>query len=103
MGEDEVLVVRQKDASIKVFLNACPHRGNKVCFADRQRPPVRLQLPWLVVRHRWRRLKGMHASKCYESQFDKSEHGLREARVATKAWRHVRQRCTEPWRNTSGP
>ena len=34
MGEDEVLVVRQKDASIKVFLNACPHRGNKVCFAE---------------------------------------------------------------------
>ena len=31
MGEDEVLVVRQKDASIKVFLNACPHRGAPRC------------------------------------------------------------------------
>ncbi|SEJ53710.1 Rieske [2Fe-2S] domain-containing protein, partial [Azotobacter beijerinckii] len=34
LGEDEVLVVRQKDQSIKVLINACPHRGNKVCFAE---------------------------------------------------------------------
>jgi len=58
MGEDEVLVVRQKDASIKVFLNACPHRGNKVCFAEAARPRLYLQLPWLVVRCRWRPADG---------------------------------------------
>ena len=34
MGEDGVIVSRQKDGSVKVFLNSCPHRGNKVCFAD---------------------------------------------------------------------
>jgi len=34
MGEDEVLVIRQEDMSIKVFLNFCPHRGNRVCKAD---------------------------------------------------------------------
>src|SRR3954453_6885799 len=34
MGEDPVLVVRQKDGSIKAFLNSCRHRGMKVCRAD---------------------------------------------------------------------
>jgi len=35
MGEDEVIVVRQNDGSIGAFLNACTHRGNVVCKADR--------------------------------------------------------------------
>jgi phenylpropionate dioxygenase-like ring-hydroxylating dioxygenase large terminal subunit len=34
MGEDPVLVVRQRDGSIRAFLNACAHRGMKVCRAD---------------------------------------------------------------------
>lgn len=34
MGADPVLVVRQKDGSVKAFLNACRHRGMKVCRAD---------------------------------------------------------------------
>lgn len=34
MGEDPVLVVRQPDASIRVFLNQCRHRGMKLCRAD---------------------------------------------------------------------
>ncbi len=34
MGEDPVIVVRQKDGSIGAFINACPHRGNQVCHAD---------------------------------------------------------------------
>ncbi|WP_293387011.1 Rieske 2Fe-2S domain-containing protein, partial [Nevskia sp.] len=29
MGEDEVLVVRQKDRSVRAFLNTCTHRGNR--------------------------------------------------------------------------
>jgi ethylbenzene dioxygenase alpha subunit len=78
MGEDEVLVVRQKDESIKVMLNACPLRGTKVCFAEAGNS------------HGWSfgsdggRLLGMHESKCYEkSNFDKTQHGLRQARVAS--------------------
>jgi len=35
MGEDEVVVVRQDDRSIKVFLNTCTHRGNRLTRADR--------------------------------------------------------------------
>lgn len=35
MGEDDVIVVRQRDASIRAFLNTCTHRGNRLCRADR--------------------------------------------------------------------
>jgi 3-phenylpropionate/trans-cinnamate dioxygenase alpha subunit len=34
MGEDPVIVVRQKDGSIQAFLNQCRHRGMKLCHAD---------------------------------------------------------------------
>ncbi|PXW16436.1 3-phenylpropionate/cinnamic acid dioxygenase subunit alpha [Paraburkholderia caballeronis] len=34
MGEDPVVVVRQKDGSIKAFLNQCRHRSMRVSFAD---------------------------------------------------------------------
>lgn len=34
MGEDSVIVARADGGSINVFLNSCPHRGNRVCFAD---------------------------------------------------------------------
>ncbi|MGE0304432.1 MAG: aromatic ring-hydroxylating dioxygenase subunit alpha [Acidimicrobiia bacterium] len=34
MGGDPVLVCRQPDGSVKAFLNACRHRGMKVCRAE---------------------------------------------------------------------
>ena len=34
MGEDPILVVRQKDGTVGAFLNSCRHRGMKVCRAD---------------------------------------------------------------------
>lgn len=34
MGEDPVIVVRQKDKSIKVFLNQCRHRGMRIERSD---------------------------------------------------------------------
>jgi ethylbenzene dioxygenase subunit alpha len=34
MGEDDVIVVRGPDGVIRAFLNACMHRGNKVCHAE---------------------------------------------------------------------
>lgn len=34
MGEDSVIVARGDKDDINVFLNSCPHRGNRVCFAD---------------------------------------------------------------------
>ena len=34
MGEDNVIVIRQDDGSIRAFINSCRHRGNTVCHAD---------------------------------------------------------------------
>jgi phenylpropionate dioxygenase-like ring-hydroxylating dioxygenase large terminal subunit len=34
MAEDPVIVVRQKDGSVKVLLNQCRHRGMKLCRTD---------------------------------------------------------------------
>jgi 3-phenylpropionate/trans-cinnamate dioxygenase alpha subunit len=34
MGPDPVIVARQKDGSVKAFLNVCRHRGMKVCRAE---------------------------------------------------------------------
>lgn len=34
MGEDNVIVARQPDGSVRAFLNSCTHRGNVVCHAD---------------------------------------------------------------------
>jgi 3-phenylpropionate/trans-cinnamate dioxygenase subunit alpha len=34
MGEDPVLVVRQRDGSVKAFLNQCRHRGMRICRFD---------------------------------------------------------------------
>lgn len=35
MGEDSILVVRQKDGSIAALLNVCRHRANQICRVDR--------------------------------------------------------------------
>lgn len=34
MAQDSVIVTRDDGGAIHVFLNSCPHRGNRVCFAD---------------------------------------------------------------------
>ncbi|MET8948896.1 aromatic ring-hydroxylating dioxygenase subunit alpha [Streptomyces sp. NPDC004542] len=34
MGEDPVVVVRQRDGSVKAFLNQCRHRGMRICRVD---------------------------------------------------------------------
>ncbi len=34
MAEDPILVVRQRDGSIKAFINQCRHRGMRICRAD---------------------------------------------------------------------
>ena len=34
IGADRILVVRQRDGSIKALLNACRHRGTILCRAD---------------------------------------------------------------------
>jgi phenylpropionate dioxygenase-like ring-hydroxylating dioxygenase large terminal subunit len=34
MGEDPVIVIRQDDGTVRAFLNACRHRGMRVCRAE---------------------------------------------------------------------
>ncbi|WNM34753.1 aromatic ring-hydroxylating dioxygenase subunit alpha [Streptomyces sp. Li-HN-5-11] len=34
MGEDPILVVRQRDGEVKAFLNQCRHRGMRICRTD---------------------------------------------------------------------
>ena len=34
MGEDPVIVARDKSGKVNAFLNLCPHRGNRVCRAE---------------------------------------------------------------------
>ena len=78
MGEDGVIVARQKDHSIKVFLNSCPHRGNKVCFADAGNARR-----FVCNYHGWAfdtagNLSGMHEEYCYDpGDIDKSQWGLK--------------------------
>jgi len=35
IGPEEIVVVRQQDASLKAFYNVCPHRGNRICLNER--------------------------------------------------------------------
>lgn len=85
MGEDEVIVIRQKSGGVKVLLNACPHRGNKVCFSESGSTRG-----FICNYHGWSfniegNLVGQHESGIYEdSNFDKSKWGLKEvAKVAS--------------------
>ena len=78
MGRDNVLVVRQKDRSIKAMLNTCAHRGNAVCRADEGNASG-----FLCTYHGWSygldgRLVGVPGFKqFYGAGLDKSKLGLR--------------------------
>ncbi|MSP42640.1 MAG: aromatic ring-hydroxylating dioxygenase subunit alpha [Alphaproteobacteria bacterium] len=85
MGEDAVIVSRRRDGGIGVFLNSCPHRGNRVCFADAGNTRQ-----FICNYHGWSfgndgSLLGMHEEYVYKADpgFDKSIHGLVNARVET--------------------
>jgi ethylbenzene dioxygenase subunit alpha len=78
MGEDSVIVARGRDGVIRAFLNSCPHRGNRVCHAERGKARG-----FVCNYHGWSfgldgALKGMHESGAYErlDGFDPAEHGL---------------------------
>jgi phenylpropionate dioxygenase-like ring-hydroxylating dioxygenase large terminal subunit len=77
MGRDNVLVVRQKDGTIKAMLNTCAHRGNAVCRAEEGNVKS-----FLCTYHGWSygidgRLLGVPGFKTfYNGQLDKTQHGL---------------------------
>lgn len=76
MGQDEVIVLRQADASIRVFLNSCTHRGNKLCHAEGGNTRG-----LACGYHGWAfgidgSLKGVPCEEAYGPDFDRSRRSL---------------------------
>lgn len=82
MGEDKVIVSRQKDGSVAAFINSCSHRGNQVCHADSGNAKA-----FTCNYHGW--VFGQNGdlvdvpldTLCYHDNLKKSELGLRKVRV----------------------
>ncbi len=79
MGEESVILTRDAQHTIHVFLNTCRHRGMKVCRYDEGHTSV-FTCPY----HGWSfacdgRLVGVpHEKTAYRGQLDKSQWGLIE-------------------------
>jgi Rieske 2Fe-2S family protein len=75
-----VVVLRDRDGSVRAFLNTCRHRGSRICSGESGQA-VRLICPY----HQWTydldgRLIG---AAMMPSDFDRSAHGLRLVHVQT--------------------
>ena len=79
MGEESVILSRDRDNTVHVFLNSCRHRGMKVCRYDEGNTPV-FTCPY----HGWSyagdgSLVGVPRYKdAYREELDKSQWGLVE-------------------------
>lgn len=79
MGEDPVVVVRDRDGSLRAFLNSCRHRGPKLCRADKGNTGA-LRCPY----HGWTfglngELVGVpRLATAYHNELDKRKLGLVE-------------------------
>ncbi|APD13574.1 SRPBCC family protein [Pandoraea pulmonicola] len=85
MAEDNVIVVRQKDRSVKAYLNTCPHRGNRLAFTDAGNART-----FVCNYHGWSfgidgALRGMAGQELFNaSGMNADEHGLHPvAQIAT--------------------
>jgi phenylpropionate dioxygenase-like ring-hydroxylating dioxygenase large terminal subunit len=83
MGEDNVIVARDRDGQIHVSLNVCPHRGMKVCTAEAGNAQAHR-----CIYHGWAfRPNGdfigapIEKEQMHGSMRQKSELGLKQARV----------------------
>jgi 3-phenylpropionate/trans-cinnamate dioxygenase subunit alpha len=78
MGEDPVIVVRQKDGSVGAFLNQCRHRGMKICRADAGNART-----FTCTYHGWtydiagNLVSVPHEQRGYHGQLDRSRFGAR--------------------------
>lgn len=84
MAEDPVIVVRQPDASIKVMLNQCRHRGMKLCRTDAGKGRG-----FVCSYHGWAydnagRLANVPLQETAFRDLDKARWGLRQARVEVR-------------------
>ena len=79
MGEDPVIVVRDKTGRLRAFLNSCSHRGAKVCRVDSGTARF-FKCPY----HAWtfstegELIAVPRIGPVYGEALDRSQHGLRE-------------------------
>ncbi|MGY1806965.1 aromatic ring-hydroxylating dioxygenase subunit alpha [Blastococcus sp. SYSU D00669] len=84
MGEDPVLVVRQRDGSVRAFLNQCRHRGMRICRADLGNTKM-----FTCTYHGWTYntagdlVSVPHEDDAYFNEIDRSEWGPAQVRLAT--------------------
>jgi Rieske 2Fe-2S family protein len=74
IGEYPVMVVRDRDLTLRAFHNTCRHRGSRICSAERG-TTVRLVCPY----HQWTyQLDGrLLSARDMGGEFDRSQHGLK--------------------------
>lgn len=79
MGEDPVIVARDKNGLLRAFLNSCTHRGAKVCRVDSGRATT-FRCPY----HSWtfsnegQLVAVPRMGQVYGETLDRSQYGLRE-------------------------
>ena len=79
MGGDPVIVARQRDGSVKAYLNACRHRGMKVCRAEDGNAKT-----FMCTYHGWaydlggKLINVPNEDDAYFNEIDKSKWGLLE-------------------------
>jgi nitrite reductase/ring-hydroxylating ferredoxin subunit len=84
VGEDAVIVTRDRDGHVNVLLNVCAHRGMEVCWAD-EGNQSQFKCPY----HGWvfdnaGNLLGAPFEQEMYGDWDKSQYGLRRAQVAVR-------------------
>jgi len=83
MGEDQVIVSRDRKGDVHVLLNVCPHRGMRVCMAEvGNASDASLRLSRLGVPPGWQ-LHGrpIEREQMHGNIFAKEDLGLKKARV----------------------
>lgn len=81
IGQNPVLIVRDRDGLVQAYHNVCRHRGSRICTGAKGKV-ANLTCPY----HQWTYdLKGnlIYAGTDMGEQFDKSKHGLKQAHCKT--------------------
>ena len=78
IGQDSLIVLRDRDGEVRAFHNVCRHRGSRICLEERGHAN-RLICPY----HQWvYELDGrLRNARQMPTDFDTSGHGLKPARV----------------------
>ena len=80
IGDYPVLIVRDRDGTVRAFHNSCRHRGSRICSAERGTVP-RLVCPY----HQWTyRLDGtLLGARDMDEGFPRDQHGLKPVHCAS--------------------